>query len=249
MNRTLKLTINKPCSENFNNFQSTERGGYCDLCKKEVIDFTKMSQYDILQHINNGSKTCGYFRKSQLKNYSVTTIPLTLKKRISYFGAKVASFVLFSVLSINKGQAQEKELLPNIEINTDKSINRQDSNAIIIKGRHYVSGVLVDKDNNEPLPYANVVVLRDGRQIEGVMTDFDGRYSFSQLLYTGDKLAISYVGYRPVSVEINEETPSTISLITKLDSGSDMYFMGEVVIDEIYTSEPSFWQKLKMKFK
>ena len=46
MNSKINISIKKPCSENFNNFQNTTKGGYCSSCKKEVTDFTAMTDQD-----------------------------------------------------------------------------------------------------------------------------------------------------------------------------------------------------------
>ncbi|MCB0847413.1 MAG: hypothetical protein KDE26_29385, partial [Bacteroidetes bacterium] len=65
MNRKINLTITKPCSEQFENFQPTHAGGFCQSCQKEVIDFTQMSDREILLYFENRSqKTCGRFHQT-----------------------------------------------------------------------------------------------------------------------------------------------------------------------------------------
>ena len=82
MRNSMHLSIQNPCSENYNQFKKTVNGGYCNSCAKEVIDFTNKSSEEIKNYFtNNTSKTCGRFKSEQLTTY--TTAP---KKRFNYFG-------------------------------------------------------------------------------------------------------------------------------------------------------------------
>ena len=61
-----------------------------------------------------------------------------------------------------------------------------------------VSGVVGDKVNKEPLPYANVLLLsaeKDSVPITGVMTDDDGRFSLENIAPGNYRLQISRIGY------------------------------------------------------
>ena len=42
-------------------------------------------------------------------------------------------------------------------------------------GQYGITGTVIDGDFNEPLPFANILVLETG---EGVTSDFDGKYTF-----------------------------------------------------------------------
>jgi hypothetical protein len=244
MKRSVKLSISKPCSEKFSNFYPTEIGGYCDSCKKEVIDFTQMSERDILKHLDNElGKTCGYFRNVQIKTYS-TPVTSDFKQKVNYLGTRIASFILLSFLSISKSQAQEIEQSPTMQVHLDKN-SLQDHDSILINGEYEVTGILVDKNTNEPLPFANVMLKDSGTT---TMTDMDGRFKFPHPLKTGDKLVFAYVGYRPVQVEITTNALSTLYIKIELDD-TEMTIMGEVMVDQVYASKSSIWQKLKMKFK
>lgn len=50
MKKSLHISVKQPCSENFANFKRTERGGFCNSCQKEVVDFTKLSDLEIVEH-------------------------------------------------------------------------------------------------------------------------------------------------------------------------------------------------------
>ena len=97
MRNTIQLSIKNPCSENFNDFNKTEKGGFCTSCKKEVIDFRTASDSQILDYFkNNEQKTCGSFNQNQLKKY---TEPRTQPQLNRFY---FMSALLFSVFSLSR---------------------------------------------------------------------------------------------------------------------------------------------------
>lgn len=46
-----KLKIGKPCKEDWNNMIPNQEGHFCDSCSKTVIDFTQLSQNEILKKL------------------------------------------------------------------------------------------------------------------------------------------------------------------------------------------------------
>lgn len=63
-----------------------------------------------------------------------------------------------------------------------------------------IKGKMIDKSNNEPLPFANIVVFKGGAQVAGTMTDMDGKYTVSALTPGSYEIQASYVGYQPVKM-------------------------------------------------
>ncbi len=61
------LKLNKPCTEQWENMTANEKGHFCDICAKNVIDFTQLSQEEILAKLKaaNGS-LCARVTKKQL---------------------------------------------------------------------------------------------------------------------------------------------------------------------------------------
>jgi len=60
-----------------------------------------------------------------------------------------------------------------------------------------LKGTIKDKKSNEPLPFVNVVVERNGTQVSGGATDFDGGYFIKPLDPGNYDVVVSYVGYQP----------------------------------------------------
>jgi hypothetical protein len=104
----INIQIDKPCSENFNDFAKTDTGGFCKSCKKNVVDFTKMSDQEIFNYFDSEkSKTCGVFLESQLKSYSDTMLSAN-KLKSSTFASSFFGLSLLSILSFNDGYSQQK---------------------------------------------------------------------------------------------------------------------------------------------
>src|SRR5690606_5620792 len=74
----IALNIPTPCSEQWGNFTKTPQGGFCSSCQKTVIDFTTMTDDEILAFFKTKpAHTCGRFRPNQLKLYSMPATTAT----------------------------------------------------------------------------------------------------------------------------------------------------------------------------
>ncbi|KAA2223736.1 TonB-dependent receptor plug domain-containing protein [Chryseobacterium sediminis] len=63
----MKITIPKPCHENWNTMSPDEKGRFCAVCSKTVRDFRKVSDDDIIDVFSKASEEiCGNFNPSQL---------------------------------------------------------------------------------------------------------------------------------------------------------------------------------------
>lgn len=241
MSQNFSLTIKKPCSAKFDEFQTTAIGGFCNLCQKEVIDFTKMSDSEILQYFKNGQKnTCGRFRETQLKTYS-EVIPSKKKLNFNLLGAGLISFSLVSLLSANNSNAQHLEQSTTIQKPQKENIEKKSTNAQANSNEYIVAGVVIDEDK---IPLPGVVVVLKGSNI-GVNTDIDGKFRFPKPLKDGDTLIFSFVGYVSEELKVLKKNSDSANIILKMDT----QVMGEVSTNEVYTSKRSFWQKVKGVFR
>ncbi|MFC4740860.1 carboxypeptidase-like regulatory domain-containing protein [Flavobacterium ponti] len=239
MNQKIDIAIKKPCSENFNNFLPTDKGGFCNACNKEVIDFSKMNDKEIINYFNStDKKTCGSFRQDQLKMYSLPNESLWNNK-FNFWNKGFVGFSLVSLLSFNNGFAQEKKTNSKTEINqkieTEKSDIINQSDKIIVKG--------TVSDELGPLAGASVVIKNTAK---GVTTDFDGNFEFPEPIDKDAIVIVSFVGLKKVEIKASEV--SQINLETSFDS-CDLIFIGEVTTSKIHKSKRTFFQKITGLFK
>lgn len=69
----MRISIPKPCHENWNDMSPEQQGAFCNVCSKVVVDFSVMSDDEVIAYLQNkqGEKTCGRFRASQLAPYEL----------------------------------------------------------------------------------------------------------------------------------------------------------------------------------
>lgn len=70
MKKTVQIKIPNPCKANWDKMSPTINGRHCDDCNKTVVDFTKMTNDEIILYLSKptSENTCGHFLKGQLKN-------------------------------------------------------------------------------------------------------------------------------------------------------------------------------------
>ncbi len=81
------------------------------------------------------------------------------------------------------------------------------STNILLAQEMTITGKVIDADNGEPIPGATVVIKGT---TTGTITDFDG--NFSVKAQKGNELAFSFVGYKTVTVVIDQQKKLNISL-------------------------------------
>ncbi|WP_452225848.1 carboxypeptidase-like regulatory domain-containing protein [Lacinutrix cladophorae] len=223
MKNQIQVNINKPCSQDFNQFSPTKKGGFCNSCEKEVIDFTKMSAPEIISYFKTREteNTCGRFNSKQLTTYNYKPEKSKIRSFISAFG-----IACLSIFSLAPAQAQDSK---KIETNKNSSeINTKDQ----LKEME-VKGTILD-ENGLPLPTATVILQNS---TIGTSTDFDGYFEFPKKLKKGDVLLFSYVGYQTKKVVISDEN-STSNISLQVDMSMDVCILtGKVAVKKVYASK------------
>ncbi len=64
----MKITIPKPCHEDWNQMSPEDKGRFCLSCQKTVVDFTKMDKSEIQQYFQTAvnEKVCGRIKAADL---------------------------------------------------------------------------------------------------------------------------------------------------------------------------------------
>jgi len=90
-----RISIPKPCDEDWNAMTPNEQGRFCGQCSKTVTDFTGMGALEIQDYLleNNGTKVCGRFKSTQLD-----TINITIPESVLYTQTKFRNVFLLALL-------------------------------------------------------------------------------------------------------------------------------------------------------
>jgi hypothetical protein len=126
----ISLTINiaEPCKENWHNMTQLERGAYCKSCCKEVMDFSSLTDSEIIAYLEKSKieKMCGRFKKEQLNKPLVHISPDVLHMNIPFWKKFLAAvFICFSAFLIScesKSSSHEDIPLPKQPIVTATSL-------------------------------------------------------------------------------------------------------------------------------
>lgn len=156
----MKITISKPCHENWEKMTPAEKGRFCSVCSKTVRDFTVASDDEIIDVISNAADKdiCGNFYDSQLNRHL----------KYSYINSIFVKFAVGVILTTGgfvSLQAQENkpnvipDKLPGLVINPPKKDT-------LIRRQMTVGGISSSVRNDQ-----KALVVMDGKIIS--LKDFE----------------------------------------------------------------------------
>lgn len=227
MQKKIRLQIPKPCHEDWSTMNATEQGRFCQLCKKEVVDFTAMSDRAVLNYFSAGAPNiCGRMAKSQL-NRSLAIPAEPRKIWWKYWMGVAASLLLF----FSKSQAQQRTMgTPVIQttgITKDTTVkgkicaNTQDYKIITISGK------LID---DQKAAVAGAVIRKVGSNTTTV-SNASGKFVMKVDGSNTSYISIAAVGFIEKEIKIKPSKIKAQPLIVLLKPAV-MGLMGDVVVVE-----------------
>lgn len=72
---------------------------------------------------------------------------------------------------------------------------------IIVDGQSALQGSISDNETGEPIPFANVIIFKNGEMITGTTTDFNGRYTIKPIKSGYYDVKVSFVGYENIEMK------------------------------------------------
>lgn len=237
----MKLSIPKPCTEKYEDFLPTAKGGFCQSCQFEVVDFSRMSSEEIKDYFMHqaGKKVCGRFKSKQLNPPAPLSSPTP---RVS--SGLFLALSVFSVAPIFPALAQT---VPTVQ--QAKSCEEIPANETNSDSTHVFKGKVTD--GQEGLPFVNLSIYRDGSYLSGGSTDLEGEFRISIDLKKGDEIVLSYIGYTQLKV-IADGPRNFFSFKLHEDHESllgEVIIVGEVAADTRFKAKPSFWNRVKNIFR
>jgi len=214
MPRKLNLAIPVPCSEKWESFKSTPDGGYCDSCSKIVVDFTTMSDNEIIAYFKNQpANACGRFKTDQLKSYYVKDTS-AVKPGFTLLKEGFVSFLL--LIFSKQGLAQQK--IGEVAIENVMNHNNNEhvlTTTIDKQASTQVSGTVMDGTDSTKV--AGVTVRLKGRNIE-TFTDAGGYFVFQQPLQQGDILQFMFIGYESQEYVVRGEEKEDVQIFLDVET-------------------------------
>ncbi len=212
MKKEISISI-YPCSENPENMLKTENGKFCFACSKNVIDFTQMTDNEIIQFLSkNAENQCGTFKKTQIDRVLIENEKSTFRnyftKTISFF----SSLLILSTYNQTFANSNTIEAKTNqFEKNIFKEIEKSDSSKNVVKGK------VIDFDSKEPL--IGAVVNLVGTSIRK-FADENGEFSIEipdSLVGKAFSIEAHYIGFSSTILSFNaNESPFYESFIIEM---------------------------------
>jgi hypothetical protein len=235
-NMGYKLKIENPCEQSWEKMLTTNGGKFCESCSKNVIDFTTMSDREIIQHLSiTSGKLCGRLSDDQLNrvikdNYTATTSSL--------FSKVAASFLFFSMAQHTTAFASAKTKPANefrLPLTGEETEQKQ-----IIEGDSTIAvrGTVLDSLTKETIPGASISISQPGFSIT-TSTNINGEFELklpSELKNV--VLTIKAVAYNTKEYTIDVTKPQELTCLIKLNS--DLISVGRV--GGISYRPPKWWQ-------
>lgn len=243
MNTPVSVSIPVPCAENWNSFTPTATGGFCGNCQKNVIDFTKATDDEIIAFISRKpTHACGRFRTDQLKAYTLVP-PVKVNPGFRLLKAGVVGLIL---LLMSKSASAQTVPLKTTTVRIEQS---QPATAHPVSStKNIITGVVTSASDSSHLPSVSVVQRNTSN---GTVTNADGRFEITIDPAQGDVLVFAFIGMKTLEYKIpsgiREISISLEDDVTVL--GGMIVLTGEVSVDGVYAEPQSrlkkFWNKLK----
>lgn len=203
MTKKINISIPQPCHENWDAMTLVEKGKFCTSCQKKVFDFTKTSDKEIIDILNNENATCGRFTTSQLNRNLYTN-----QQKSSYWLIASATVLGFLGLGNHSSYAQVKN--DTVQVDSKDIKIKNDSNNPNLS--HIIKGTVSDEMGT--LPGATVILK--GTTI-GATTGFQGEFEIEATI--GDTLEVSFAGMHKVEHKIKNNKKIKFTLTNAFIGG------------------------------
>lgn len=239
------LTINKPCSQEWSSMTNTDLGKFCSHCSEQVIDFTQLTDKEVIQIIEKKSeKLCGRLNTEQLNR------AIAFKKPSSFTGLHKIMASLFLLLN------SKKNLATNIQKSTSEIVAVSDARNKNLQAekikykstadtfKNIFQGRIIDSITKEPVPYANIIIKGTPK---GTPCDNEGRFNLTIPPYLNTSninIEIVCVGYQKKEITITKNDLSINKDLMLVSNGIEelQALTGAVVV---VRKKKRWWQRKK----
>lgn len=185
----IQISIPSPCSQNWDAMTPNERGRFCDLCQKTVIDFTTWSDTAMYNFFSKDhGHVCGRFLSTQLDR--PINIPYQPHSRLYRITVALGLTLMFT---------QAPHLLAQNKSPKTEQTSTQWQSGYYSNGAGELRGQVLD-EKKEPMINATIQAYHDGILKGGIVTDYDGNYIIKPLDAGTYDLVVLYAGYDSVKI-------------------------------------------------
>jgi hypothetical protein len=199
---SLLLNIPEPCHENWQNMTPQAQGRFCGSCEKVVVDFSVMTDKEVLDYFSKASQhVCGRFSNDQL-NKELTISPS--KKRVTWayvWNVLVASLLMTKTYAQGKPQLKKLHRTITQEERMHSGFVRVDPVEAVIPVT--IKGMVLDAQHNQPVPGVSINIK--GTE-NGTMADSTGKFLLHAEKKNTLELEFSAIGYETQTLSVDKTT-------------------------------------------
>jgi len=244
MMRLKKLSIPKPCHQPWQQMTAVEDGRHCESCCKTVVDFTKMTNDQIINYLSVSHKVCGRIQEQQMASINLQ-LAAGQSQNKGGWAKWVMAAALFIGATYNRADAQTVTQ-PTEQVDTVKprgpgfplgKIGMPDSLKF-----QTITGTVVDGDDRLPLPGVSVFI--DNGKV-GTQTNNDGTFSI-RVPASAKIIIVSFVGYERQVIKLKKIKTGTIQLKLKPAIMGDIGFARHSLLKQLYAQLINGWRRGKL---
>lgn len=224
--KPVSIRIEKPCHEDWDQMTPTEQGRFCGACQKNVIDFSKMTDNELLEFLSTHTGSmCGQLRGSQL-NRAIT------QTRLQGKNWKLNSFFTALMLAGSAGLAMAQTAPPGAPhkiVTATKNPQTQSRKTTDDPISNTLNATVFDTIGNTAMPFATVWIANTQTHVQA---DANGKFTLiipTELLTDTISLWIYAPGYMREEYSFSMYETQNIS---KIELGfEERMEKGEMIIE------------------
>ena len=115
------ISIPEPCNQRWQQMSPVDGGRHCESCCKIVIDFTRMTDAEVINYLATKSDSCGRFTGDQLPRINqALTISEPRRKFWKYLGIAASIAGIFSTIKVDAQARKTKHVGHATQLNIQK---------------------------------------------------------------------------------------------------------------------------------
>lgn len=244
MPEKIQLSIDTPCHEQWDDMQPDSTGRFCGSCQKTVVDFTMMSDQEVLAWFSKASgSVCGRLHTDQMHRQLLPSTP-PKRNRWTIWWQLLLAGVLVSAKASAQGKISATSLARTVLPQKPFSVQATPPPALphilptpalegslgavsfrpVSAKNALLTIKVIDSVSGDPVPSATVRI--DARSF---VTDKTGSIGISAAhLVNAGRIEVTYVGYEKKITDIKNATWRGKAITIQLNRSSAL--MGDVVV-------------------
>ncbi|MEO8404847.1 MAG: carboxypeptidase-like regulatory domain-containing protein [Chitinophagaceae bacterium] len=198
MAKNLQVTIAEPCHENWESMTPSAKGKFCGACRKQVIDFTGMSDSQVMAVFKKApvGSVCGRFMDDQLDRNMM--IPKKRVPWVKYFFQLTLPLFLSSLRS--NAQMGKPTFRQADTLHVDKKNTPVPPTGYSLPGTIPIKGKVIDEEG-KPISYTSVIIKGTKN---GMSADSSGLFALIAPQSDMIILIVSHIGFMSKEIVISK---------------------------------------------